>query len=85
MVSASATFAIALRCIQLPKALPSLLITHTARNATTSAAATSAHAMKSWQNGLLMFLLAQYCARKENHSQSFESCAISLPRSTVRP
>ncbi len=45
--------------------------------------ATSAHAMKSWQNGLPRFLPAQYCARKENHSQSFESCAISLPRSTV--
>src|SRR6266581_8909812 len=85
MVSASATFTSALRCIQLRKALPSLLIIHTARNATTSAAATSVHAMKSWQNGLPRFLPAQYCARKETHSQSLESCAISLPRSTVGP
>src|SRR6266545_3419914 len=85
MVSASATFASILRSIQLRKALPSLPNIHRARSATTSAAATSAHAMKSWQNGLLRFLPAQYCARKENHSQSLESCAISLPRSTVGP
>src|SRR6266704_3004734 len=85
MVSASATFASILRCIQLRRALPSLPNIHRARSTTTSAAATSAHAMKSWQNGLLMFLPAQYCARKETHSQSLESCAISLPRSTVGP
>src|SRR6266849_7527772 len=84
MVLASATLASVLRCFQLSWAFAILPSIHHATMARTSAAATSAHHMKSSQMGLPMFLPAQYWVTNESHSQSLESWPMSLSRFTVR-
>src|SRR6266571_7956385 len=84
MVLASATLASILRCFQLSWAFAILPSIHHATMARTSAAATSAHHMKSSQMGLSMFLPAQYCVTNESHSQSLESWPMSLSKFTVR-
>src|SRR6266849_827798 len=84
MVLASATLASVLRCFQLSWAFAILPSIHHATMARTSAAATSAHHMKSSQMGLPMFLPAQYWVTNESHSQSFESWPMSLSKFTVR-
>src|SRR6266852_2665307 len=83
MVLASATLASILRCFQLSWAFAILPSIHHATTARTSAAATSAHHMKSSQMGLSMFLPAQYCVTNESHSQSFESWPMSLSKFTA--
>src|SRR5712691_3088728 len=84
MVLASATLASILRCFQLSWAFAILPSIHHATITTTSAAAPSAHHMKSSQTGLSMFLPAQYCVTNESHSQSLESWPMSLSKFTVR-
>src|SRR5882762_791370 len=84
MVLASATLASILRCFQLSCAFAILPSIHHATMARTSAAATSAHHMKSSQMGLSMFLPAQYCVTNESHPQSLESGPMSLSRFTAR-
>src|SRR5712691_11366999 len=84
MVLASATLASVLRCFQLSWAFAILPRLHHATMAKTSAAATSAHHMKSSQMGLPTFLPAQYWVTNESHSQSFESWPMSLSKFTMR-